>query len=147
MLIAKALGGSAGAFVVLAFALQLPGTPAFDLYMRDVYLVLTTRSFFLFCAFLCAIFAVLYFSVVYWTPRPPNKSLGLLSVALLLTSIVMFFAQAFERRKDLPHTYSEFCVVFGALLGFLSSLVLLVANLAFALVWTVLDKVRRRLSS
>ncbi len=143
MLVAKLLGGSAGAFVVLALALGARSRRAFDLYFHDAYFVIAPSHFFLFCAFVCAIFATLYFLASLRTTRPPNQTAGMASAALLLVSVLVF-GETFLTQKNLPPSYPELYLAFGALFGFLLALALLAANLAFALAWTLFDKVRSR---
>jgi heme/copper-type cytochrome/quinol oxidase subunit 1 len=142
MLTAKLLGGSAGDFVALAVAMGARSRRALDLYFHDTYFVIAPSHFFLFCAFLCAVFGLVYFLASRWTMRPPNRTVGMASAALLLMS-ALTFGETFVLGRNLPPSHSEAYFIFAALFGFVLAAVLLAANLAFALAWTLLDRVRR----
>jgi hypothetical protein len=146
MVMAKLLAGLASVLAVLALIAGFRRITSFDVFIFR-HFVVTASGFLFLVALICGIFAVLYFAIIRWRLRPPNKLVGLVSFAIIAVSLTALFAIAFLVRNDSPPHYWQLYTLFGALYCSLLGFVFLASNLAWAFAWTLLSRVQSYFSS
>lgn len=142
----KLLAGTGIILAVLSVGLAgLRAGPSLDLYLHDVYFVVSPLHVLILSLLLSAITALIYFAGSRFTPHGFNTLLALTGLVLTASSSVVCAAADFLRWDFQWHPWLVYgLAVTGvfAVLGF----ALLSTSLLWTLLWNLLRVARRRLS-
>jgi hypothetical protein len=140
---AKLLGGLASVLALLALLAKMHEIPPHDLHLHlhDMYNVLVARNVLFIAALNIGVLAVLYFAICRRILRPTNHIVDLVGFTLIVVSLPILFWENFLAPKDSP---PDLLAIFGANSCFLSGLLVLTVNLAWAWGRTIFREARSR---